>query len=495
MKKKLLSLTAVIIGLSLCSVTAFAADITATPAKSWSNFFDYLAQCPVAIAVAAASAVVVLALIIFRKPLAKKLDNSSSAQMINAFIALFAVCGIGTFAMALVSDGVTFGHLLHSENTSTGATFHFYDYLNTLRDAGSKNFEQGGYDYSPMSLLIFYVIAQFMPTKYIFSAGFPALIQMSRNQTFIYCYLIILMLLIVFTYKLNRNMLRHNGCRFRNELFAFLLVISYPALYCIKLGNIVGLSYAFLMFFIAFRDSEKRSVKEFALLSLAMSAAITPYTIIFILLFFTKDKNSLYNCSKALLYSVALFIAPAFFTGFGNMAQYIKNLFIIPESLSIENIAISNIFRFIGIDNNAVIYVLSAVFEIIALGCIFILPTAWQKSAAAVYFIINLVPSEPNAILLLVFIPLVLMLAEKAHKAIDWLYLAAFALLILPVPEWFWADRADFSAMFESLEFFVVHNANELVAPFAVQLIFVLIVCQSISALIKNKKKKSLPTE
>ena len=65
--------------------------------------------------------------------------------------------------------------------------------------------------------------------------------------------------------------------------------------------------------------------------------------------------------------------------------------------------------------------------------------------------------------------------------------MASFALLVSPLPEWFWFDSKDFVAMFESIEIYTVHNVNELVAPFAVQLIFVLIVCQTIATLKKKK--------
>ena len=487
MKKKLTSFAIMITALFACATTCFAADVNAVTTKSWSNFFDYLAQSPVSIAMFALGAAAVILPIILKKPLAKKLNNSTASQMTATFIAFFAICSIGSVVMAFLSDGVTLGHMLHSENTNTAETFHFYDYLNTVRDAGSKNFIKSAADFSPMSLSIFYILAQFMPTRYINSTGFAAFLQMSRNQTFIYCYLIILMMLIVLIQKANKNVMNRNGKGFINEIVAYLLVVSYPTLYCIKLGNIVGLSYALAMFFIAFRDSEKRAAREFSLIALAISAAITPYTLIFALLLISKDKKVPADFIKALVYSVVLFVAPAIFTGFDSLAMYVSNLFIIPEGLNIENLAISGILRFAGIENTVLLYVIPAVFWIIALACIIILPSAWQKAAAAVYLIVNLVPAEPNAVLLLVFIPLVLLLAEQQHKATDWLYMASFALLVSPLPEWFWFDSKDFVAMFESIEIYTVHNVNELVAPFAVQLIFVLIVCQTIATLKKKK--------
>ena len=495
MRNKILSLVAVISGLFICSVGCYAADISSVTAKSWSNYFEYFAECPVSVGVCIFSIIAVIIFAIFCRPLAKKLNGTNSSKMIGAFIAILAVSGAGMFITSLISDGTAFGHLLHSENTDPGATFHFFDYLNSLRNAGSKNFELMAEEYSPASMLIFYVIAQFMPNKYISSTGIAALIKMSREQTFVYCYLIIITFIILFINKFNNEILRANGNKTKNEIFTFLLIITYPTLYCIKLGNIIGLSFTFLMAFIAFYNSEKRTNREIALVALGISAAITPYTIVFALLLLTKKKDSVYQLAKALLYSVILFMAPAFFTGFGNMLEYIKHLFVTPSSISIENIAVSGILRFIGIESDAVIYVIGTIFALVALACIFILPATWQKTAAAVYFIIDIVPSAPNAILLFVFIPFVLMLAEKSHKAIDWMYFAAFSLLVLPIPEWFMADGDAFHSMFESIGVYVVHNANELIAPFAIQLIFVLCVCQAVSALKADKKQKNISTE
>ena len=492
MKKKILSFTTIISALFAGAVNCFAANINAVPAKSWSNFFEYFPDNHITIAVIIIFAVIIIAAVIMHKPIAAKLNKSTSDSMLNTFFVFFGICAIAGFVISLLSDGDTLGHLLHSETTETATTMHFYDYLNTLRDAGSMNFHKSAYNFSPMSLFIFYIIAQFMPEQYIFSTSLAHYLQMTRHQTFIYAYLILLMFLIVMLNKASKKILNKNESALKEEIFCFLLIVSYPTLYCIKLGNIVGLSYAFVLFFIAFRDSEKRITREMSIVSLAVSAAITPYTLIFALLLLSKDKNSIKNIIKATIYSVVLFILPAFFTGFQNLGTYLANLFVVPEFLSIENIAISNILRFIGIDNIVWIYILSAVFTVGATACIFILPETWQKATAILYVIITIVPSEPNAILLFAFIPLLLLVAQKTHKAVDWLYFIAFSFLIVPLPEWFWFERESFISMFESLNIYTVHNANELFAPFAVQLLFVLIVSQSISVLIKNKKENTI---
>ena len=495
MKKKILSFAAIMLTLFAGNITCFATDVTTIPTRSWSNFFEYFSESSVSVALIIAFAVIVSAAVIMHKPISKKLNNSTSDHMLNTFIAIFAIFGIVNIAMSLLSDSVTFNHLLHSENSNAAESYHFYDYLDTLRNAGSRNFDKSAENFSPLSLLIFYIVAQFMPSTYIHSTSMANYLQMAKHQTFVYCYLIILMLIIVLLYKTSKKLSGTNKFNLKEEIFFYLLVVSYPSLYCIKSGNIAGLSFVFAFFFITFRNNEKRYIRELALVSLAVSAAITPYTLIFALILFAKDKNSVYSISKTALYSAILFILPAIFTGFDNLGTYISNLFVIPASIDIENIAISDILMFIGINNRVLLYIISAIFVISAAACIVILPATWQKTTAALYVIINIVPSSSDVVLLFAFIPFMLLLTQKAQKAVNWLYFASFSLLTIPLPEWFWFERESFNSMFESIGIYSVHNANEILAPVAVQLIFVLLISQAISVLTKCKEQKAIPNE
>ncbi len=494
MKKKILFLASLLCTLSLTSVTVYAAEVDASVCKSWSNFFDYFFNCPTAVVVAVVSLVVLLALIIFAKPIAKKLNYTSGTQMINAFIVIFAVCGIGCFVMTLISDGVTWAHLLRSNVTSTGQTYHFYDYLDALRDSGRMDFTDSAAKLTPMSMLIFYIIAQFMPNKYIESKSLVDIIAMTKHQSFVYCYLIILLFLIALIYRLNRNVLRRNDkIRFRAEIIAFLLIFSYPAMYCIKMGNIVGMCLTLLMFFIVFKEHEKNYMRELSLIALALSAAIKPVTLLFVIILVAKEKEAIARTIRTVIYSIVLFIAPAFFTGFESLGIYLKNMFVVIDEVTVDNIAVSSFFRFADIQNDVPMYIICAIFYIVAIACIFILPSVWQKSAAAVYCIINISPQDSTLCTILLFIPLILLLAEKKHKTVDWIYFAIISLLVVPIPEWFYFDRENFLAVIECLSIFDLHNANEIIAPFAVMFLFILIVADSITTLVKKKNK--LPIE
>lgn len=490
MKKKISFFTALFALISASGITSFAAGLPAVSNDS-EVFFAFIKQCTPVIVVAVLSVVLILLAIVFRKKLAKLLNDSSSSMMINAFMLFFAVFGIACYAMAVATDGETWQHILNGTEAGLGRYSHFADYLKTLQYAGSKNFHLSAEKFSPFSLLIFYILAQFMPPSLIHSDSYAKYLLILRNQTFIYLYLILVLFCIFLIYTMSRAKLRQNGIKFRNEIVAFLLVVSYPTMYCISMGNIAGFAVALCLFFLQFYNSEKKIFRELSIVAIAVSAAIVPYTFAFALLLLTdKTKIAKLDFAQATVIFSVLFVLPSIFTGFVNMTTYLKTLFAVPELCVPGNGSLANFLNFAGV-NDIVIYILTAVTEIIALACLFILPTAWQKSAAAIYFILNISPSINGLTMIFVFIPLVYLLSEKSHKAIDWLYLLAFALLVTPFPEWFYSCLNEFTIALETIGILNLRNANEIAAPVATQMIFVLIVCQSVSLLIKNKKKKA----
>ena len=489
MKKKLTFFITLFALLSAVSINSFAAEISAD-VTGISDFFSSLVACPPALAVLIISAVLIILTLIFRKKLVSKLNDSTASQMLNAFIVFFSVFGIACFAMALATDGETWKHLLNGTDSLDEEYTQFSHYLKTLQNAGSQRFYKSADTHSPFSLLLFYLLAQFMPTDAIFSESYVKYLSMLRNQTFIYLYLILVLFCVVCIYRMSRSQLRHNGLKMRDELVAFLMVVSYPTMYCISMGNIAGVALALCFYFLEFHNSEKKIYREIAIVAIAISAAIVPYTFVFaFLLLKDKSKMSKLNFAQASVFFVLLFVLPATFTGFGNMLTYVKSLLLINGDFVPGNGSLANLLSITGV-HTAVLYIITAVTEVLAFLCIFILPSTWQKTAAAVYCILNLLPNANSLTMLFVFIPLVYLLTEKTHKAVDWLYLLSFSLLITPFPEWFYSYANEMQILFESIGIVNIQNANEIIAPIATQMIFVLIICQGISALKEKKNKK-----
>lgn len=453
-------------------------------------FFEGFSNCPPAQAVLIISIVLIVLAAVFGKKLSKRLDNTTASQMANVFIAFFSVFGLACFFMSAATDGETWKHLINGTDTPDNDYSHFSDYIQTLQNTGTKNFSSSADRFSPFSLSIFYILAQFMPADMISSTSYTVYLSILKNQTFVFLYLILVLFCVFFIYKTARTALRCNELKFRNELIAFLLVVSYPSMYCISMGNITGIAIALCLFFLEFKDSENKLLREMSIIAIAVSAAIVPYTFVFAFLYLKdKSKMSKLNFAQSVVFFLILFIVPASFTGTDSMITYLKSLLLIGENYVPGNSSLINILRLTGM-GNAALYFFTAIFEIASFVCIFILPKSWQKSAAAVCCILNLLPNVNSLTTLFVFIPLVYLLSEKTHKAIDWLYLLAFSLLITPFPEWFRSYSEEFTAMLDSIGATGIMNANEVIAPFATQMILVLSICQAISVIKKKKREK-----
>lgn len=495
MKKILISLTTVLLMLT-SAVTAFAAS-TEDLKKSVSFAFRAFEKSSSAVTAGIIFCVVVLAMLIFSKKLRNILKDSSSSAMTNVFILFFSVFGIATLALAFQTDGVTWSNLMHHSVNAENNYTQFEDYILNLANAGSQNFHLSAGTNTPFSLLIFFILAQFMPSNLIMSDITESTVGISKilqNQTFMFLYLILAMFICVLMYRMNRYVLRRNSLNIRDEVVAFLLVVSYPAIYCIEKGNFIAISLVLSMLFIIFNEAEKTIFRELALVALAASAAITPCTLVFAMLLFSQEtKTALVKLVRVITYFIILFVTPAIFTGFDNLLTYLSTFVSVSSSGYIAgNTSIVNLLTWFGMTNTAAVYVIFLVTEIIAIIAMLVLPSVWQKTAAAAYIMLNIFSIADATVAVFVFIPFVFLLAEKKHNAINWIYMGTFALLITPFPEWYINDNHKFTMFMATVNVDTIYNANNLISLAAVQFLFVIITCQCVSSVIrkiKNGKK------
>ena len=190
-------------------------------------------------------------------------------------------------------------------------------------------------------------------------------------------------------------------------------------------------------------------------------------------------------------YFLILFIAPAVFSGFENLFTYLKTFVSVSETGFVPgNMSIANLLHFFGISSNLLIYAVVILTEIIAVLALITLPSVWQKTAAAAYIILNIFSVSDAVAIIFAFIPFIFLLAEKEHKAADWLYLLSFALLVTPFPEWFRGDYQYFAAFLSTMGIFEIRNANNLICLAAAQFLLILLFSQMTSAL-KSRKENA----
>lgn len=492
MKKKLLFFAVTLSTIFSLSVTAFAES--AATSDTTANIFECFAKSNAAIVSAVISAVLLLIVLIFNKKIKKGLSDSTASQLTNAFIAFFSVSGIACLAMAFATDGETWSNLMHATTDSKAFFGQFEDYIQSLRSAGSKNFYRTATTNTPFAHLIYFIVAQFLPPKLVFSDSIAEYAKILKNQTFMYLYLLLVVFCMVLLYRMNRAVLRKNKLNMRDEVVSFLLVVSYPTVFCIEKGNIAIFSLVLIMLFMLLRNEEKPLIKELSYVSLAAAAAITPASLFFVLLLLEeKSKKCIMRIVRTITYFLILFISPAVFTGFGNLLTYLKNFVSVSGTGFVAgNMSIANLLHFFGLSNSIVIYAVVILTELIAVLAIITLPSVWQKTAAAAYIILNIFAVSDAVAVMFVFIPFIFLLSEKEHKAVNWLYLLSFALLITPFPEWFRGDATNFAVFLGSMGISDIRNANNLIALAATQFILVLLFSQMTSAMKARKEKAKI---
>lgn len=498
MKKKLLAITTVFFTFLLSAIPCSAKGVLSEIADSTSKGTDFATilnsfrLCTSAIVVLCLVIVVLILFFIFSKKLSKKLDNSSSSSMLNAFLIFFSVFGIGCFIMAVISDGETWSNLMYFNKNSEYAITQFSDYILSVQKAGSRDFISLADRFSPMGILLYNIIAQFLPPKLVMADSIVHYIQILRNQTFMYLYLILVAMCLLLIYKMNRSVLRRNNLKVRDELVAFLAIVSYPTMYCVEQGNIAGIGVTLTLLFALFFDSKNQILRELSHIAIAFSAALNPVMILFVLLLLTnKKKRTKNDIIKILCYAVISYIIPSFVTGFDCLLVYMQSLFTVTEDTFVaSNMSIANLLVFFGVNNIVVLNIITIAMNVIAVICAFILPATWQKMTAIVYITLNIYSFSTPINLIFVFIPLIFLLSEKNHKASDWLYLLVFSLLVTPFPEWFWFELAEFEAFLLHFNIVNIKNANNLISLASVQSMFVIIVYTAAKSF-KNRKKVS----
>lgn len=493
MKKKLLFLAVTLTTVFSSSITAFAES--AAPTDTTVSIFEYFAKSNAAIISAVVSAVLLLVILVFNKKIKKGLADSTASQLTNAFIAFFSVSGIACLAMAFATNGETWSNLMHAATDSKVFLAQFEDYISGLKSAGTQNFDRTATSNTPFGHLVYFILAQFLPPNLIFSETIAEHTVILKNQTFMFLYLLLVVFCMVLLYRMNRAVLRKNKLNMRDEVVSFLLVVSYPTVYCIEKGNIAVFSIVLVMIFMLLRNNEKHLVKELSYISLAAASAITPYTLIFVILLLEeKTKKCALRVARTVLYFLVMLIAPAVFTGFGNLFTYLKTFFSVPATGFISgNMSIANLLHLFGISNNIVIYAVVILTQLIAVLAVITLPSVWQKTTAIAYIILNIFAFSDAVAVMFIFIPFIFLLAEKEHKAVNWLYLLSFALLITPFPEWFRADK-NFPVFLEAVGISDIRNANNLIALTAAQFLLVLLFYQMASVMKSRKEKKTPAT-
>lgn len=210
-------------------------------------------------------------------------------------------------------------------------------------------------------------------------------------------------------------LLLYENLKFKNKFWKFItiftLLFSYPFLFEYQRGNIVLLAVLLLHFFLFNYQSENKTNRTFALLSLSAAIALKPLPIFFLilLLFEKRFKDILIVLGTALAITLLSFLCLG---GLDNIPLYLECVEKHQNHYKYVSNQFTNIFVF---------------FALIS----FFFKENWKKCFAIVLLILICVPRGYNFLFLL---PVIVMFLNKdSFSKTDILFGAMFILLISPI--------------------------------------------------------------
>ena len=243
--------------------------------------------------------------------LAKK--STTSTDLLILFCSIFIFGIVLCIADAVASQGSSFrGMLFH-----TGVyTDWFMDFFNSIRDSAASNvYTERNSIYPPLAVAFFRFLGRMIP--YAEVALDPRdNYEMQKSQSCIMIYLFYTLIVVLGTYRLVYK--KAFDKKYESDydkktkriaaVFSFLTIFSYPLMYCMERGNIVSLAVAFTVFFVFFKDSESKAVREISYICLALAAGLKLYPAIFglLLLFDKKYKEAI----RLVIYGILAVVIP-----------------------------------------------------------------------------------------------------------------------------------------------------------------------------------------
>lgn len=243
-------------------------------------------------------------------PLKKKrysFTNPTTGNLVGLYVGIVVALFVADFIFAIVSDGEAFDAIFHSSSPED----YFMDFFNSIRDSSTEGvYTERNSIYPPLAVMIFRLMAWILPYESI-SVAYADRWDMQDDQLMNMIYLVFALFSICIITKCISDYGRDRNYRITGEIVAFSIIFSYPMLYCLERGNILILAVGLAMFFVFFRDSSNKVIRELSLICLALSAGLKIFpAILGALLLFDKQWKRAIRC---VIYGVLAVVLPLVF--------------------------------------------------------------------------------------------------------------------------------------------------------------------------------------
>ena len=351
----------------------------------------------------------------------------TTKSMVKFFMVFFVCSLFVSTVLAAASGGESWKYMLFHSGPYTDM---YMDFFNSIRDGGSPNvYSARNNIYPPLCVLIFRILSKLIDPSLV-STHFRQRTMLQADQLCMIIYILFALICIMSLVRLIEsyaNIKTEGKLQTQAAVISYAMIISYPVMFCLERGNILILSVIFAMFFMFFKDSENKIIREMSYISLALSAGIKLYPAIFGLTLIIEKKYK--EAIRLMVYGIIVVVFPIVFfldefrtnpasvsfgvlpllkIGSGAVAgaettsaleKLIKNLlnFAVNKksSLNFSSVSIQN-FVFMAQGNATVAKAVCAITEIIAALCAFKAKREWQKVFLLCYLMLN-IPSASNS--------------------------------------------------------------------------------------------------
>ncbi len=456
--------------------------------------------------------------------LTKKSRIPDTKGMVKIFMVFFVCSLFVSTVLAAASGGESWKYMLFHSGPYTDM---YMDFFNSIRDGGSPNvYSARNNIYPPLCVLIFRIFSKLIDPSLV-STHFKQRTMLQADQLCMIIYILFALICIMSLVRLIEsyaNIKTDGKLQTQAAIISYAMIISYPVMFCLERGNILILSVIFAMFFIFFKDSENKAVRELSYISLALSAGIKLYPAIFGLSLIIEKKYK--EAARLMVYGIIAVVFPIVFfldefrtnpasVSFGvfpllkigtsvvagsetssALSKLIKNLlnFAINKksSLNFSSVSIQN-FVFMTKGNATVAKVVCGITEVIALFCAFTVKREWQKVFLLCYLMLN-IPSASNSYALsFLLIPFTIFLFNtEKYRQKDWIYLGGFMLLLTPLPTLWYYHPEIVRNFVNSIGIYYNTQLNQYLGTFVFQFIFTFIAIECFYSFFRRKKKKTV---
>lgn len=345
--------------------------------------------------------------------------------------------------VALYGRGQSFLGIIIWDNSDT-----FMDYFNSVRDVITRTPYEIGVIYPPLANLVYLIFGHLSSVSSMCLV--PDVItsyEMRMYQDYMLPFILYSMLTVFGVLVCCMAMKR--GSERERLAFTFLILFSAPMIYGFERANIIVVALIFTMIFFLWKDSSNKVLREIALISLAMAAALKIYPAIFGLLVLREKRFK--ETSRLITYGLFfLFVPFVFFGGFDHITMWIHNISQMSSEVA-ENyysykLNFSNTFGWLT--NGAFPGLASTIFTLTALffgiaGC-FLLREEWKRILMATLLLIGVPQISYIYVAIFMVIPLIYFLNNRpVINKVNYFYLLMMTATMVLIPFSGWRYLGD----------------------------------------------------